>query len=332
MRPHLGALLSVFLVGATPQDEPFTPVGVHPITSFEGLVATGSAASAPASPKAKPSPIHVSLETSSSCVVSSWGMWGACSATCLGEHGGEPSRMRRRSLLKRPENGGWACPALFEHSSTGCSQRRCPIDCAVGAFQGWGRCTRPCRGEQYRFREAVRPAQYGGQTCPHTKEARPCSAPQCPKTPAEVMEGLEHEAFAEMTTAQRNQMLYGGGSNCTYARGKLGDLSERHLWFGKGYGSAWCRDCLCYDGRLVCTKQSCEDPDDARPCSHMTCGMYQRGHRSMTMVVRHARGERNGPVHHCQLDRSTAKCKCTCYSDPRQGRRRMLAAFSDEQL
>ena len=66
MRPHLGALLSVFLVGATPQDEPFTPVGVHPITSFEGLVATGSAASAPASPKAKPSPIHVSLETSSS--------------------------------------------------------------------------------------------------------------------------------------------------------------------------------------------------------------------------------------------------------------------------
>ena len=267
-------------------------------------------------------PIKVALLSPVDCKVSSWSRWSSCSEKCMQHANGKKSvRTRTRDVLSEAQNGGWGCPVLRETRTAGCNQSRCPVKCVVGQWTEWTACTETCGGEQFRFRPVLQVAKYGGVPCPNTRGQRKCEDPTCVAQSDwelnAVAQHLEHVARQQLAPERRHQVSHGAGRGCTVARGKLPALKVRHSWFGHGYGSAWCRDCLCYDGRLTCTNTSCDDAPGARRCSHVTCRV-RIVNKTGIMTVHHARGELHGLVHHCAMrSHSDSTCRCTCYVDPR---------------
>lgn len=57
----------------------------------------------------------------------------------------------------------------------------CPIDCVMGDWSEWSRCTPDCGIEAkiQRTREIVTPAQNGGRKCPEGSQSRPCGDAPC---------------------------------------------------------------------------------------------------------------------------------------------------------
>ena len=78
--------------------------------------------------------------TPGSCVVSSWGEWGACSAYC-----GGGTQTRSRSVAQQPTNGGAGCPTLSD--SRACNDNKCGADTVESGKCGAcaGLSAGPCR-------------------------------------------------------------------------------------------------------------------------------------------------------------------------------------------
>lgn len=114
---------------------------------------------------AGPCPVH--------CIVSSWGGYSDCTASC----GGGKQR-RKRWVRTVAQHGGYTCPTLTHERS--CNNMPCAIDCYVSAWRPWSDATVTCGTgcTQRRSREVERPVQYGGKPCPALTEQR-----ECPKTP-----------------------------------------------------------------------------------------------------------------------------------------------------
>ena len=273
-------------------------------------------------------PIQVALLSPVDCKVSSWSTWSACGEKCVPHADGKKNvRTHTRRVLAEPQNGGWSCPVLRETRTAGCNQGRCPVKCVVGQWTEWTGCTETCGGLQFRFRPVLQAAKHGGLPCPDTRGQRKCEDPSCAAQSDweknAVAQRLEHVAQRLLAPERKHEVLHGAGRGCVVPRGKLRALHVHHSWFGHGYGSAWCRDCLCFDGRLTCTNKSCDDAPGARRCSHVTCRVRVVNNTGV-MTVHHARGELHGLVHHCAMNsHSESTCRCTCYMDPRTPSRRM---------
>merc|ERR1712216_880578 len=78
-----------------------------------------------------------------------------------------------------PFDGGRKCGALREVEK--CNVQRCvSVDCRVGAWDDWGRCSVHCNGGTHsRSRSITQPALHGGATCAETKETRKCNTQPC---------------------------------------------------------------------------------------------------------------------------------------------------------
>ncbi|PFH35883.1 hypothetical protein BESB_055340 [Besnoitia besnoiti] len=102
---------------------------------------------------------------STECVVSDWGDWGECTATC-----GFGTRQRERGIMTLPTRaGGAGCPELQE--SEECFSK-CPVSCVVGEWEEWGECADLCHQV--------------GVVEPITTRSRAVllEAPDCPFSPA----------------------------------------------------------------------------------------------------------------------------------------------------
>ena len=108
------------------------------------------------------------------CLLSSWGAWGACDATCGGS-----TQARARFVLRTAAHGGARCAAA--HASRPCGTAPCPLDCTMGQWSVWSGCTRSCDlGARSRRREVTRAAAFGGKACGHNREDGTCNARVCP--------------------------------------------------------------------------------------------------------------------------------------------------------
>merc|ERR1719171_2181423 len=82
--------------------------------------------------------------------------------------------MMKREVVQQNNSIGAPCPPLeFEQD---CGAAACPVDCVVGQWDGWSKCTAGCGGgSQLRNRIPIVEAEHGGNPCSETQEARPCN-------------------------------------------------------------------------------------------------------------------------------------------------------------
>eukprot|EP00747_Dinoflagellata_sp_TGD_P208136 gnl/TRDRNA2_/TRDRNA2_81650_c0_seq1.p1 gnl/TRDRNA2_/TRDRNA2_81650_c0~~gnl/TRDRNA2_/TRDRNA2_81650_c0_seq1.p1 ORF type:complete len:807 (-),score=186.69 gnl/TRDRNA2_/TRDRNA2_81650_c0_seq1:85-2505(-) len=105
------------------------------------------------------------------CEVSEWAE-GECSQTC----GGGTQTLRREVLIAA--NGGVQCPPLQMKRT--CNEAKCPVDCKVGAWSAWSKCSAECDGGlQERVRNVLRKDEHGGDACPELVNTRVCNSETC---------------------------------------------------------------------------------------------------------------------------------------------------------
>ena len=108
------------------------------------------------------------------CVVSQWGNYGPCSASC--NHG----RKERARLITTPSQfNGKSCAAVVEFSK--CGAENCPVDCMYTS-QFVGMCTATCgfSGTQRTVNMVTQKSEYGGHACPERFGNVPCNRISCP--------------------------------------------------------------------------------------------------------------------------------------------------------
>eukprot|EP01135_Chromosphaera_perkinsii_P011063 Nk52_evm22s2325 gene=Nk52_evmTU22s2325 len=108
------------------------------------------------------------------CEVGPWSEWTTCDREC-----DEGSQSRTRNITVHPKHGGKECPPLQEDQS--CVIKPCPIDCKVGNWTEWGKCSEPCGGgAQNRTRDMTTEPEHGGEKCPPLLETQTCNEDPCP--------------------------------------------------------------------------------------------------------------------------------------------------------
>lgn len=123
------------------------------------------------------------------CVLSDWGGWGDCSATC-----GSGEKQRHRTIESEAVHYGRQCSDFALTDQTSCTLGACPIDCVMGPWSTeWDACTVTCgAGTRTRRRFRLVEQQYGGHDCgnatalatvgsdTYEAESKACDAGPCP--------------------------------------------------------------------------------------------------------------------------------------------------------
>ena len=64
-----------------------------------------------------------------------------------------------------------------------CQTKKCPVNCKIGKWTSFSKCTKPCgSGQRFRTRTLVLP-RHGGKNCPHSKETEVCNSEPCTPSP-----------------------------------------------------------------------------------------------------------------------------------------------------
>jgi hypothetical protein len=119
------------------------------------------------------------------CTVSDWGSWPKqCTRNGKAVVCGGGTMKRTRSKITKADDKDFAgkarvCPYLEEPKD--CAQSKCPIDCEMGDWGKWGKCSSKCgTGVKYRYRTHKREAQYGGKACTSYQQEDYCNEFVCP--------------------------------------------------------------------------------------------------------------------------------------------------------
>jgi len=107
------------------------------------------------------------------CVVSKWDP-EECSKKCAG---GE--QKLTRNVMTHPNKGAKCLPLTALKK---CNLDPCPVDCKLGAWNGYSKCSAQCGGGvQQRLRDVKVPAKSGGKPCDETSQTRSCNSQACEK-------------------------------------------------------------------------------------------------------------------------------------------------------
>jgi hypothetical protein len=150
------------------------------------------------------------------CLVSPWGGFSACSATC-----GGGTTTATRTVTQEAKHGGCPCPPLTV--VTACSEHRCadhidcpadgacPVDCAVGGWGAFSDCSQSCGAgaTTTASRPVLTAAASGGNACPALSKVVACN--DCLSCPADC-EVSEWGAFTLCT------QQCGAGGQATHFR------------------------------------------------------------------------------------------------------------------
>merc|ERR1719235_274711 len=110
------------------------------------------------------------------CEVSHW-VPGECSSPCDAEMKGGMQTLTREVITINTKYGH-QCPPLSW--SKKCNEIKCPVDCKVGSWSGWSKCTKECGGGvQGRTRHLERKPKNGGRACDTMQESQPCATFSC---------------------------------------------------------------------------------------------------------------------------------------------------------
>lgn len=83
-----------------------------------------------------------------------------------------------RQVLVQPNECGLPCPVLTTYKK--CGQEKCPVDCVVGDWTNWGKCSKVCEsGISERTRQVLTDPANGGAWCDPPTESRVCNTHSC---------------------------------------------------------------------------------------------------------------------------------------------------------
>jgi len=87
-------------------------------------------------------------------------------------------QMLTRAIVVASNTYGIQCPALARKKK--CNQIKCPVDCVMSLWSGWGKCSKDCEGgiESQTRAVYVRPKN-GGAMCDTVQESRSCNTGSC---------------------------------------------------------------------------------------------------------------------------------------------------------
>jgi len=114
------------------------------------------------------------------CEVSDWSEWGDCSSEC---NGGVKQKIR--NVVSVAQNGGQACGETSVADS--CNVQRCDVDCVLGDWTGWSKCSKECDGGlRSRIKHVIEAEKGAGECAKHDDDIRleymPCSEQDCKAT------------------------------------------------------------------------------------------------------------------------------------------------------
>ena len=165
-------------------------------------------------------------ETQDCCAVSGWGEWGRCSAEC-----GGGTQQRTRTTLS-PLASGVTCPPLSESQS--CNKNPCPIQCVVGDWSDWSRCSAICGGgNQTRTRPTLTPPQHGGAPCPALSDTQVCNTVSCTDLPYLFTQSGSGQVLTDKFDKLIIEILGPGGSG-----GRCNSGNYRRFMINGGGGGA----------------------------------------------------------------------------------------------
>ncbi|NXI00962.1 SPON1 protein, partial [Pachycephala philippinensis] len=122
----------------------------------------------------------------SSCLVTEWGEWDECSASC-----GTGMKRRHRMIKMTPADGSM-CKAETTEAEK-CMMPECPIDCELTEWSQWSECNTSCgKGHMIRTRMIKIEPQFGGTACPETVQRTKCRVRKCLRGP-----GMEKRRWKE---------------------------------------------------------------------------------------------------------------------------------------
>merc|ERR1719359_2166640 len=83
-----------------------------------------------------------------------------------------------RTILVKPNEFGVKCPQLSRKRK--CNQFKCPVDCVMSKWSGWGKCSKACEGgTEGRTRSILTKPKNGGMSCNTAQESRACNTGSC---------------------------------------------------------------------------------------------------------------------------------------------------------
>jgi hypothetical protein len=127
--------------------------------------------------KACPSKYGIVVCNSQACPVdcerASWNAWQSCSKSC-----GKGLQIRNRGIAVQPQNGGAVCATGRDNRA--CNGQPCPVDCVVGKWSSYGKCTLSCGGGSKIRTRKLTPPQLGGKLCPSMTSSADCNTLACP--------------------------------------------------------------------------------------------------------------------------------------------------------
>ncbi|KAG9329110.1 hypothetical protein JZ751_027106 [Albula glossodonta] len=237
----------------------------------------------------------------SSCLVTEWGEWDSCSATCgLG-------MKRRERMVKIPPSDGSLCSVevaevekcmMPDDCSVTCGkglrtrQRmlkspvelgecteeleqvekcmlpECPTDCMVSEWSEWSECNKSCgKGHVIRTRMVTLEPQFGGDPCPETVQRKKCKIRKCNRGAGTSDERKKRKEEREKRRSKQNR----------------DEMAQEHPGCKMRPWSGW-TDCtkLCGGGiqeRFMTVKKrfkstqfaSCKDRKEIRACNVHPC-------------------------------------------------------------
>jgi len=110
------------------------------------------------------------------CVVAAWEP-EECSKVCRQSGGKAGEQKLSRKVLTQPNKGAKCLPLGAIRK---CNVQPCPVNCKLGAWAGWSKCSAECNGGvKQRLREVTQAMKFGGKPCGETSQTVSCNDQSC---------------------------------------------------------------------------------------------------------------------------------------------------------